>query len=166
MLMAACVMLPTVWLPDLKALSYLGFFGVGATITVLCAVAYTYLSGSPASRAQLCRGELLHLAAVDSRPSASFCTSVHNMLPLCAHAAVAAAPLSGVDCCSASELCTSRGQQAVWRHGLRHSGVSAQAASRRARPRRRPTGARCRWCSASWRSCTRGTACSPASSAA
>ncbi|KAK9826368.1 hypothetical protein WJX81_002972 [Elliptochloris bilobata] len=46
MLMAACVMLPTVWLPDLKALSYLGFFGVGATITVLGAVAYTYLSGS------------------------------------------------------------------------------------------------------------------------
>ena len=56
MLMAACVMLPTVWLPDLKALSYLGFFGVGATITVLCAVAYTFLSGSPAFRGPVVHG--------------------------------------------------------------------------------------------------------------
>lgn len=46
MLLAAGAMLPTVWLPDLKALSYLGFLGVGATITVLGAVAYTFLSGA------------------------------------------------------------------------------------------------------------------------
>ena len=46
MLLAAGAMLPTVWLPDLKALSYLGFLGVGASITVLGAVAYTFLSGA------------------------------------------------------------------------------------------------------------------------
>ena len=84
MLMAACVMLPTVWLPDLKALSYLGYFGVGATITVLCAVAYTFLSGSPASATHMwhCSRECL-LALVGSRPSACRCTQVcHRELML------------------------------------------------------------------------------------
>ena len=98
MLMAACVMLPTVWLPDLKALSYLGFFGVGATITVLCAVAYTYLSGTPASGAQVCP-EVLFAACCGRQQAVSL--AVHKLLlPLCAHAALAAAPcaapLSGV----------------------------------------------------------------------
>ena len=46
MLLAALVMIPTVWLPDLKALSKLGVVGVGATLTVTAAVAYTLLSGS------------------------------------------------------------------------------------------------------------------------
>ena len=100
MLMAACVMLPTVWLPDLKALSYLGFFGVGATITVLCAVAYTYLSGSPASRAQLCPA-----AGCGGQQAVSL--TVRRTLLFCAHAALAAAacaaPLSGSTCCSASQ---------------------------------------------------------------
>lgn len=35
MLVAAAVMIPTVWLPDLKALSYLGFAGVSATTAVV-----------------------------------------------------------------------------------------------------------------------------------
>ena len=103
MLMAACVMLPTVWLPDLKALSYLGFFGVGATITVLCAVAYTYLSGNPASGVQVC---LVSLFAAGCGIQQAVNLVVHMMLLLCAHAALAAAPcaapLSGVDACSAS----------------------------------------------------------------
>jgi hypothetical protein len=38
MLAAAALMIPTVWLPDLKALSGLGLVGVTATCTVTCAV--------------------------------------------------------------------------------------------------------------------------------
>ncbi len=45
MVLAAAVMVPTVWLPDLKSLSYLGFAGITATFTVTAAVAYTLLSG-------------------------------------------------------------------------------------------------------------------------
>ena len=47
MLLAAAVMVPTVWLPDLKSLSYLGFLGITATLTVTGAVAYTLLTGAP-----------------------------------------------------------------------------------------------------------------------
>ena len=43
-LIAAALMIPTVWLPDLKALSFLGVFGFGATLTVAGTVAYTYFS--------------------------------------------------------------------------------------------------------------------------
>ncbi|KAK9903315.1 hypothetical protein WJX75_002640 [Coccomyxa subellipsoidea] len=45
MVLAALVMVPTVWLPDLKSLSYLGFAGITATSTVTAAVAYTLLTG-------------------------------------------------------------------------------------------------------------------------
>ena len=45
MLLAALVMIPTVWLPDLKALSGLGVVGVAATLTVTAAIAYTLISG-------------------------------------------------------------------------------------------------------------------------
>jgi hypothetical protein len=38
MLLAAAIMIPTVWLPDLKALSVLGAAGVTATCTVSAAV--------------------------------------------------------------------------------------------------------------------------------
>lgn len=38
MLAAAAIMIPTVWLPDLSSLSYLGFLGVSATTTVVCSV--------------------------------------------------------------------------------------------------------------------------------
>lgn len=38
MLLAAALMIPTVWLPDLSALSFLGVFGVGATTAVVCSV--------------------------------------------------------------------------------------------------------------------------------
>lgn len=38
MLVAAGAMIPTVWLPDLKALSYLGFLGVSATAAVTLTV--------------------------------------------------------------------------------------------------------------------------------
>ncbi|EIE22996.1 hypothetical protein COCSUDRAFT_15642, partial [Coccomyxa subellipsoidea C-169] len=43
MVLAAAIMVPTVWLPDLKSLSYLGFAGITATLTVTAAVAYTLL---------------------------------------------------------------------------------------------------------------------------
>ena len=46
MLLAAMVMIPTVWLPDLKTLSGLGMVGVAATLTVTAAVAYTLISGA------------------------------------------------------------------------------------------------------------------------
>ena len=46
MIAAACVMIPTMWLPDVTALSYLGFLGVIATVTVVGSVIYTFLSGS------------------------------------------------------------------------------------------------------------------------
>ena len=48
MLLAAMVMIPTVWLPDLKTLSGLGVVGVAATLTVTAAVAYTLISGAGA----------------------------------------------------------------------------------------------------------------------
>ena len=38
MLAAAAVMIPTVWLPSLKALSYLGVCGITATATVATTV--------------------------------------------------------------------------------------------------------------------------------
>jgi vesicular inhibitory amino acid transporter len=38
MLLAAALMIPTVWLPDLRALSALGFVGVTATCTVVSTV--------------------------------------------------------------------------------------------------------------------------------
>lgn len=38
MLIAAAIMIPTVWLPNLSALSFLGIFGVGATVAVVCSV--------------------------------------------------------------------------------------------------------------------------------
>ena len=46
MVLAALFMVPTVWLPDLKSLSYLGFAGITATFTVTSAVAYTLLTGA------------------------------------------------------------------------------------------------------------------------
>ena len=45
MLAAACVMIPTVWLPSLKTLAVLGVCGITATSTVAATVAYTLLSG-------------------------------------------------------------------------------------------------------------------------
>jgi solute carrier family 32 (vesicular inhibitory amino acid transporter) len=38
MLAAACVMIPTVWLPNVKTLSYLGFAGVAGTLSVAATV--------------------------------------------------------------------------------------------------------------------------------
>lgn len=38
MFLAAALMIPTVWLPNLSALSFLGFFGVAATSTVVVSV--------------------------------------------------------------------------------------------------------------------------------
>ena len=51
MLLAALAMIPTVWLPDQKALSYLGFCGIAATLTVSAAVAFTFLTGGRPIRA-------------------------------------------------------------------------------------------------------------------
>ncbi len=38
MLCAAVATIPTVWLPDVKSLSYLGFAGVSAILTVVATV--------------------------------------------------------------------------------------------------------------------------------
>jgi len=43
-LIAAACMIPTVWLPDLKALSFLGVFGFAATLSVAATVGYTFLA--------------------------------------------------------------------------------------------------------------------------
>lgn len=43
MLLAALFMIPTVWLPDLKTLSFLGAAGVTATCTVSAAVSRAYI---------------------------------------------------------------------------------------------------------------------------
>ncbi len=145
MLLAACAMLPTVWLPDLKALSYLGFLGVGATLTVLCAVGYTYVTGAaPAPAAQL-------LTPRRCAPLwAGYFSPLRRASVLWLLAASGAAP----------------GPARAARANGPRAGRARQAASRRARSPRRPTGPRCRSCSASWPSCTPATACSPASSAA
>ena len=47
MLIAAAVMIPTVWLPDVSSLSFLGAAGVTATCTVLCAVRHPGGSNGP-----------------------------------------------------------------------------------------------------------------------
>lgn len=43
-LIAAALMIPTVWLPDLKALSVLGVFGFAATLVVASTIAYVYIA--------------------------------------------------------------------------------------------------------------------------
>jgi len=43
---AAALMIPTVWLPNLSALSFLGVFGVAATTTVVASVAFTLFTGN------------------------------------------------------------------------------------------------------------------------
>jgi solute carrier family 32 (vesicular inhibitory amino acid transporter) len=40
MLIAAALMIPTVWMPNLSALSFLGVFGVMATCTVVASVSF------------------------------------------------------------------------------------------------------------------------------
>ena len=47
MLAAACVMIPTVWLPDVKTLSYLGFAGVAGTLSVAATVGLLSKCPSP-----------------------------------------------------------------------------------------------------------------------
>jgi vesicular inhibitory amino acid transporter len=44
MILAACMVIPTMWLPNLKALSFLGAAGLTATVTVTLSVVYTLLS--------------------------------------------------------------------------------------------------------------------------
>lgn len=55
MVLAAAFMVPTVWLPDLKSLSYLGFVGISATLIVTATVAFTLLTGAAALRSS-CAG--------------------------------------------------------------------------------------------------------------
>lgn len=50
MLAAAAVMIPTVWLPDLSALSTLGFVGVSATCTVTATVSVCFVFVSMSHR--------------------------------------------------------------------------------------------------------------------
>ncbi|GLC35800.1 hypothetical protein PLESTB_000495600 [Pleodorina starrii] len=79
MLLAAAVMIPTVWLPDLKSLSFLGAAGVTATCTVSAAVAYTFLSGSytPGAVTTLANWATLPLVL----GICTFCYSGHGVFP-------------------------------------------------------------------------------------
>ncbi|PNH00569.1 Vacuolar amino acid transporter 1, partial [Tetrabaena socialis] len=79
MLVAALVMIPTVWLPDLKSLSFLGAAGVTATCTVSAAVAYTFLSGSyvPGAPTDLAIWSTLPLVL----GICTFCYSGHGVFP-------------------------------------------------------------------------------------
>ncbi|GIL72720.1 hypothetical protein Vretifemale_3019 [Volvox reticuliferus] len=79
MLLAAAIMIPTVWLPDLKALSFLGAAGVTATCTVSAAVAYTFLSGSftPGAPTSLANWATLPLVL----GICTFCYSGHGVFP-------------------------------------------------------------------------------------
>ncbi|KAG2499329.1 hypothetical protein HYH03_002906 [Edaphochlamys debaryana] len=79
MLVAAAVMIPTVWLPDLKALSFLGAAGVTATVTVTTAVAYTFLSGSFAPGATTALANWATLPLVLG--ICTFCYSGHGVFP-------------------------------------------------------------------------------------
>ncbi|KXZ56682.1 hypothetical protein GPECTOR_1g614 [Gonium pectorale] len=79
MLLAAAVMIPTVWLPDLKSLSFLGAAGVTATCTVSAAVAYTFLTGSfvPGAPTDLANWATLPLVL----GICTFCYSGHGVFP-------------------------------------------------------------------------------------
>eukprot|EP00955_Chlamydomonas_euryale_P092428 364706-Chlamydomonas_euryale.AAC.3 len=79
MLAAACVMIPTVWLPDLKALSYLGFFGVSATLTCVLSVVYTFLTGSYVAGAATDPALFATLPLVFG--IMTFCYSGHGVFP-------------------------------------------------------------------------------------
>jgi len=79
MLLAAAIMIPTVWLPDLRALSFLGVFGVAATFSVGCSIAYTLFTGS------FPPGAVTDLALLPTLPLVfgimTFCYSGHGVFP-------------------------------------------------------------------------------------
>ncbi|GFH14096.1 Aa_trans domain-containing protein, partial [Haematococcus lacustris] len=79
MLIAAAIMIPTVWLPDLSALSFLGVFGVTATTTVVASVLYTLVTGN------FTAGALTHSALPATLPLVfgimTFCYSGHGVFP-------------------------------------------------------------------------------------
>lgn len=79
MLAAACLMIPTVWLPDLSSLSILGVFGVTATCTVTASVLYTLLTGS------FVPGAVTDVALWSTLPLVfglmTFCYSGHGVFP-------------------------------------------------------------------------------------
>ncbi|KAJ9526617.1 hypothetical protein QJQ45_017626 [Haematococcus lacustris] len=79
MLIAAAIMIPTVWLPDLSALSFLGVFGVTATTTVVASVLYTLVTGN------FTAGALTHNALPATLPLVfgimTFCYSGHGVFP-------------------------------------------------------------------------------------
>ncbi|GFR41259.1 hypothetical protein Agub_g1934 [Astrephomene gubernaculifera] len=79
MLVAAALMIPTVWLPDLRTLSFLGAAGVTATCTVSAAVAYTFLSGSFAPGAPTALANWATLPLVLG--ICTFCYSGHGVFP-------------------------------------------------------------------------------------
>eukprot|EP00798_Chlamydomonas_sp_ICE-L_P003467 gene3467-13527_t len=79
MLLGALLMIPTVWLPDLRALSFLGVFGLGATLIVATAVTITLLTGS------FTAGAITHPAVWSTFPLVfgilTFCYSGHGVFP-------------------------------------------------------------------------------------
>jgi len=79
MLVAAGAMIPTVWLPDLKALSYLGFLGVSATAAVTLTVLGTFLTGSYAAGAATTMVNAASLPLMIG--GITFCFSGHGIFP-------------------------------------------------------------------------------------
>lgn len=79
MLASACVMIPTVWLPDVKTLSYLGFAGVAGTLSVAATVVFTYLTKSYAP------GAATAMVQWNTLPVAfgclAFCFAGHGVFP-------------------------------------------------------------------------------------
>jgi vesicular inhibitory amino acid transporter len=79
MLAAACVMIPTVWLPDVKTLSYLGFAGVAGTLSVAATVLFTFLTKSytPGATTALVQWNTLPVAF----GCLAFCFAGHGVFP-------------------------------------------------------------------------------------
>ncbi|MEW5303382.1 MAG: hypothetical protein WDW36_006081 [Sanguina aurantia] len=79
LLLAAAIMIPTVWLPDLGSLAFLGLAGFGATCTVAASVAYTLATGS------FVAGAATNVALWASLPLVfgimTFCYSGHGVFP-------------------------------------------------------------------------------------
>ncbi|KAG1674282.1 hypothetical protein FOA52_013471 [Chlamydomonas sp. UWO 241] len=79
MIAAACVMIPTVWLPNLKSLSYLGFMGVSATCLCVMSVVYTFMTGN------FIPGAATDVALWSTLPLVfgimTFCYSGHGVFP-------------------------------------------------------------------------------------
>lgn len=89
MLVAAMVMIPTVWLPDLSSLSFLGAAGVTATCTVMVAVSgRAPMRGGGAALHALCGAQALSCQGSDAMPGwKATAIACNTSARSCAHSA-------------------------------------------------------------------------------